>query len=163
MHCRGKPCNHPLCFTRRRPAARVLFHSTAISSDGSVALSFHGHFARIASVRAIISPTDEDLDEIHPLVTTASAWRSICRLGAHADEVSHACSPQCVVINRFMPASRFRQRQLVSVDDFKSLCTVFRRMWLTRSSCAIALHRVAQGLISPTYDGVYGRTGAEAA
>ena len=68
-----------------------------------------------------------------------------------------------VVINRFMPASRFRQHQLVSVDDLKSIRKVVRRMWLTRSSWAIALHRVAQGLISPTCDGVYGRTGAEAA
>ena len=100
---------------------------------------------------------DRDGDDV------ASAWRSICRLGAHAHEVSHACSPQRVVINPFMPASRFMQRHLVSVDGLKSIPKVVRRIWLTRSSCAIALHRVAQGLISPTYDGVYGRTGAEAA
>ena len=49
------------------------------------------------------------------------------------------------------------QRQLVSVDDFQSLCKVDRRMSLTRSTCAIAFHRVAEGLISPTYDGLDGR------
>ena len=66
-HLRRKPCNRPLCFARRRPGAPAPFHSTAISSDESGALSFHGHSARSASERAAISPNDEDCDEIHPL------------------------------------------------------------------------------------------------
>ena len=55
----------------------------------------------------------------------------------------------------------FLQRQLAPVDDWQSLCKVGRRIWLTRSTCGFAFHRVAQGLISPTCDGLDGRKRAD--